>query len=512
MKKIIISNLILLLLVFTSCSNLLNENPKDFASPEGFFNTEDEVLSALYGVYGYLHDVYIGDYERILLGDLGVDVMVCRQIPRIDIYQHYQMEAPTVEFSTSWKAHYSAIGAANMVIARTEKSTLKEDFKQLVISEARFLRAYFYHNLVLTWGDVPMWLGELNIEDVSILSRAPKEQVIDQILDDLEFASSHLPENRESKDLGRITSWGAKSLIARVSLLNNQWQKAYESSKEVILSSPHKLLGQYKEVFDYKNKFNDELIFVIPCLADVKGSLIHSFSNPRARDESNKVNAAFAEGIGAIRPDGVIVSSAGSLFQGWGMFNSSENLLRSFQIGDTRKELMDWSGLELTDGSFVSFDGGDGGGSGHYSLKWIAFDEKANNGSRDIHQIRLAELYLILAEAANELNKPAEAIEALNALRMRAFMDEKANYALTLSKEEIKKAIVNENKWELCGEGLRRWYLVHWGYEYLLNAVQALEEENPQAVANIKPHHVLFKIPEEEFVKNPNLGSNNPGY
>lgn len=142
----------------------------------------------------------------------------------------------------------------------------------------------------------------------------------------------------------------------------------------------------------------------------------------------------------------------------------------------------------------------------------MAFDEKANNGSRDIHQIRLGEIYLILAEAANELNQPNEAIEALNKLRERAFGDNAHNYASTLSKEEIKKAIVNENKWELAGEGVRRWYLIHWGYDYLYNAVQALKNENPQAANNIKPHHILFKIPEEEFIKNPNLGNNNPGY
>ena len=133
------------------------------------------------------------------------------------------------------------------------------------------------------------------------------------------------------------------------------------------------------------------------------------------------------------------------------MFNSTKNLLASYEDGDKRKEIMDWHSLTLSDGSIVTFDGGDGGGTGHYTLKWMAFDEKANNGSRDIHQIRLGEIYLILAEAANELNQPNEAIEALNKLRERAFGDNAHNYASTLSKEEIKKAIVNENKWELAG-------------------------------------------------------------
>lgn len=512
MKRIIINMLVLIALSFNSCSNLLNEDPKDFVSPQGFFNTEDEVKSALYGAYGYLHDIYIGDYEKIFIGDIGVDNMITRQSPRVDVYQYFQMDAPTVEYSTFWKNHYAAIGAANMVIARTEKSALRDEFKTGIIAEARFLRAFFYNNLVLMWGDVPMWLGELNIDEVSALGRTPKADVLKQIILDMEFASVTLPGKREAKDLGRVTSWSAKSLLARIYLLDNQWQKAYELSKDVIENSPHKLLGNFNRIFDFKNKFNEELIFVIPSLTDVKGSQIHSFTNPRGRDESGKLDPLFKAGKKANRPDGVVVSSSGELFQGWGMFSTTKHLLASFEIGDTRKEVMDWSGLTMSDGTFVKFDGGDGGGSGHYTLKWMAFDEKANNGSRDIHHIRLAELYLIKAEAANELGKPAEAIEALNVLRQRAFKDNTHHYALALSKEQIKKAIVNENRWELCGEGVRRWYLIHWGYEYLNSAVQALKDENPKAAANIKPHHVLFKIPAEEFVKNPNLGANNPGY
>lgn len=512
MRRIIISFLLLTMFIFNSCSNLLNENPRDFVSPQGFFNTEDEVTSALYGVYGYLHDIYIGDYEKIFIADIGVDNMITRQSPRVDVYQYFQMDAPTVEYSTFWKNHYAAIGAANMVIARTEKSALKKEFKDNIIAEARFLRAFFYHNLVLMWGDVPMWLDELDVENVSSLPRTSKADVLKQIVSDLEYASATLPEKRDVKEQGRITSWCAKSILARVSLLDNQWQKAYDLSKDVIQSSPHKLLSDFNRIFDFKNKFNDELIFVIPGLTDVKGSQIHSFTNPRGRDESGKVDVLFKQGKKAIRPDGTIVTSSGELFQGWGMFNTTKSLLNSFEVGDTRREIMNWNGLTMTDGTTVAFDGGDGGGSGTYMLKWIAFDEKANNGSRDIHHIRLAELYLILAESANELNQPAEAIAALNVIRERAFGNNSRNYTSSLSKDKIKQAIVNENRWELCGEGVRRWYLIHWGYDYLYHAVQALKDENPRAAANIKPHHVLFKVPDEEFIKNPNLGANNPGY
>ena len=102
MKRIIITLLALLTLSFYSC-NILTEDPKDFVSPQNFFKTEDEVTSALYGVYEKLHNIYIGDYEKIFIGDIGVDIMITRQSPRIDVYQYYLLEAPTVEYSTCGK-------------------------------------------------------------------------------------------------------------------------------------------------------------------------------------------------------------------------------------------------------------------------------------------------------------------------------------------------------------------------------------------------------------------------
>lgn len=512
MKRIFRYILLLSLSCGYSSCDILEVNPKEFTSPDNFFETEDEITSALYGVYGSMHNIYIGDYERIFAGDIGVDVMITRQSPRIDVYQYYQMQTPTTEWSERWRAHYDAIGGANMVINRTQKSTVDEKFKDQIIAEAKVLRAFFYHGLVLFWGDVPMWLNEFDINVVPNLPRSPKADVMKQIYEDLETAIPYLPESYMDDQSGRFSSWVAKSLLSRICLFENDWQKAYDLSTDVIDNSPHELLLNYTDVFDVKQKFNKELIMVVPSRADASGSQISTFTNPRARDEQGKLNPLFKKGLTTIRPDGVKVSASKQLFQGWGMFNTTENYLDSFEPDDIRKQMVDWSGQTMSDGKVVKFVGGDGGGTGHYMLKWSTWDEITNNGSHDLHHIRLGELYLIKAEAANELNKPDEAIDALNELRKRAFGDGVHNYSKTLDKDGIKKAIVNENKWELGGEGLRRWYLIHWGYDYLYAAVQALKDENIKGAANIKPHHVLFKIPVEEFIKNPNLSYNNPGY
>lgn len=510
MKKIFKYILLCNLLISHSGCDILETNPKDFTSPDSFFNSKEEVTSALYGVYYYMNDTYIGEYERIITGDLGVDCMISREGPRVAVYQYYNMESPTIEWSDRWMMHYAAIGAANMVISRTQKSSVDDEIKNPIIAEAKVLRAFFYHGLTLHWGDVPMWLDELDINTAPTLARTPKADVMKQIYNDLETAIPNLPDYYPTEQLGRVTSWAAKALLARISLFENDWQKAYDLSTDIIANSPHELLPNFADVFDWKNKFNKELIFVSPKKADSSGSTIHTSTSPRIQDEEKKFKPLFEKGLTAIRPDGKVVSSCTSLFQGFGTLFSTNNYISSFEKGDTRREMVDWNSLKMSDGKIVPLKGNKTGN--HYVLKWLAFDEKNKNGGRDIHHIRLGEIYLIKAEAANELNKPDEAINTLNELRKRAFGDEVHNYPKTLDKDGIKKAIVNENKWELGGEGLRRWYLIHWGYDYLYAAVQELKGENEKAANNIKPHHVLFKIPVQEFIKNPNLGSNNPGY
>lgn len=124
--------------------------------------------------------------------------------------------------------------------------------------------------------------------------------------------------------------------------------------------------------------------------------------------------------------------------------------------------------------------------------------------------MRLAEVYLILAEAENEINggPTSKAYEAVNALRRRAFGDMDHDVPSGLSKDEFKRVIIDENRWELGGEGVRGWYLRHWGFDELKRAVEFASGTNSVAPKNIKPHHMLYKIPEEEIIKNPNLVQN----
>jgi len=514
MKTKYFISILILLFLSSSCDDILVEKPKRFIAPSEFFNTEAEAEAAIYGVYDFLNEPRIGEFFWIFLGDFGTDVSKARNIAQYN-YQ-YGLFDDLPANSDYWRAHYQAIGAANLVIARVSTSEeLSDDFKKRIVAEAKFLRGFFYHHLNLMFGNVPLWLDELDLKKVEQLPNVTSAEVKTQIIKDLVDAANDLPST--VSQAGRVTSWAAKGLLARVYLFDNQYLKARNTAKDVIDNSPYSLVQDVKVLFDWKNKNNSELIHVVPKVTEIERSKIHSMCSPRPFDDNKFFT--IPDGEYAIRPDGFLTRdkktrNPGSLFQGWGIYQCMEEYYNSFAQGDTRRELW-WHELKFTDGTSYFFKGGGStalpGHSGYYNLKWIAWDEAPANGGRDTHLQRLAELYLIYAEAENELNGPtANAYTAINKVRRRAFGD--TDHDLSgLSKEQFKQAIIDENKWELGGEGLRRWYLWHWGYNTYIKVAKSVASSNPQLGNNLKAHHIYFKIPETEIAKNPNL-IQNQGY
>jgi starch-binding outer membrane protein, SusD/RagB family len=508
----------IILIVAFGCEDILTEKPKGIVAPDQFFNTNEEAEAAVFGVYQFLHLKFIGETDRFRSGSgYGTDVVS----GRVEKTRDGDLD----NFEPGWwiwQTLYEAVGAANMVISRMEASDkFDEEFRNRIIAEAKFLRAYYYLTLNLYWGNVPLWLEELDLEEVEFLPQSSSQEVRNQIIKDLLFAKNNLPGTVSEN--GRVTSWTAKSLLARVYLFNNQWEDAKIMAKDVIENSPHKLLNTVAEVFDKDNEFNKELIHVVPKARDIRGSLVHSSCSPRPFDDGPEIQKILDTnpGIKIIRPDGQLVTDVssrnpGGIFQGFGTILALKEHYDSFEEGDSRKNLI-WHEITFTNGEKYELTGGGAAGAalqgraGYYWLKWISWDDPMNNGNRDIILQRLAEIYLILAEAENEINGPTgEAYEAINTVRRRAFGNNLHDLA-GLSKDEFRRAIIKENAWELGGEGWRRFYLWHWGFETYKAAAESVKGSLPLLVQNLRPHHQWWKIPLQELTKNPNL-KQNPGY
>ena len=182
------------------CEDILTEKPKGFVAPDEFFNTNAEAEAAVNGVYDYMHESIIADINRFRAGDIASDVASGRVNPQrdgdLDNYEPLEED---------WRSLYEAVGAANIVISRIEISdNFSQDFQNRIVAEAKFLRAYFYLTLNLYWGNVPLWLDELDLDAVEYMPQSSSQEVRSQIIKDLLFAKDYLPGTVSEK--GRVTS------------------------------------------------------------------------------------------------------------------------------------------------------------------------------------------------------------------------------------------------------------------------------------------------------------------
>ncbi len=484
MKKIFYY--IILSIVFVSCSDLLDEEPRDKMDPNQFFTSDAEAIGGVNGVYKWLNTFYGGGWGRDYgyWSHQGTDI----SRPTGGREGSFPFHVYTLSASNEsnlrehWKNLYRAVGDANQVIARVSVSEgISAEVKARVVGEAKFLRGLYYYMLTNWWGDVPLWLDELNIEEVGgAIPRTPVAQVRDQIVLDLLDAEQSLPASYPATDIGRATKWAAKVLLAKVYLWQGDWAKAKATAGEVIQQSggPHSLIPVYKDIFGVANEHNSESIFEIDYQVDINKAIRTSRYMPRTKDEPRSLNLPTA---------------------GFGLLTSTVEFIASFDPDDQRIEMYNWHGWNGIETNY------------HYVAKNMDWDSPRGNGDLNAIVFRLADAYLMYAEAENELNGPtADAYEKINTIRDRAFGNDPAKQLSGLSKEEFRTAIMNERKWELSFEYHRRWDLNRWGK--LVEAVQSIAATNPDGAANVSDHHMLCPVPSQEISLNDALLPNNPGY
>ncbi|MCR9063488.1 MAG: RagB/SusD family nutrient uptake outer membrane protein [Cytophagales bacterium] len=492
MKKIFI---LLAALSLSSCDDFLAENVRGVISPANFYNSDQEAIQAANGLYqGFRAKNLYGGWQGISAWTFfGSDEMMPSRI--------FGGLAPIMDYNLTetnygnayivWRDLFAIVGDANSVIANVESNEkLSEAIRNQTVGEAYFLRALAYYHLTALWGDVPFFTEELPLDEVSVLGRTDAAQIRTSLVADLKAAENLLPSSHSGGDLGRATKWAAKFLRARVNLWQEDWAGALEASKDIIDNSPHSLLPTYEEVFDIDNQYNDEAIFGFDFTKDVSGNaqVITDSFNPRLRDEP--LESAQRNEFAAL------LTSRGEEFNGYGLAVPLNDLVNTYPQEDLRRPMNimnEYLGYPLrysylkkrTNFDFVASP------RGNHGEWWIT--------------MRLAHVYLMAAEAANELND-SNAANYINQVRERAFSP--AQPLSGLSQTELRQAIRDEYKWELAGESERRYDLIRWGI--LVETVQNADYGIFKGNENIKPHMVKLPIPAEEIVLNPALLDSDP--
>ncbi len=479
--------------------------------------------------------------------------------------------SPATPQSDIWTSSYKAIQICNQYLQEFQGLTfddlkLNDDYRAQMFrynnsfKEARFLRAYFYFNLVRAYGDVPYFTEFIGVDKVNTLTRTPAQEVFDAIIEECDKLTKELPADYTNlgadgiapAESGRVTSYTALALKARAALYaasplfntNNDpelWERAAEANAEVIevCEANGFKLGNYADVWGADNWQNKEMIFVRRIGTDGFSSTLEGYNFPKGVQGGNSGNCPTQNLVDAyeMQATGLGINEAGS---GYDAANPYEGRDPRFAMtivknGDTKWPVKNGSAIETFYGGLNGEPLSGATPTGYYLKKYLDgnIDLSSNSTSKTSRHswvtYRLGEFYLNYAEAIFQATGSADnnggyamtAREAVDAIRGRADVQMPA-IPETVIGDAFWKKLQNERMVELAFEGHRFYDLRRWKEGSKLGSITQMKltkndsdgsitytRKEVKRVWNEKMY--LFPIPQSERMKNPNL-TQNPGW
>ncbi|WP_289053178.1 RagB/SusD family nutrient uptake outer membrane protein [Carboxylicivirga marina] len=454
---------ILIALVFlSSCENLLEEEVYDTRLEENVFETEESANAVVLGVIKTFgsYNYYSAQTHQVLGFHSG---LTGRRAGAASAKPLAQMK---VTPSTAWidkvyEGMYENIASANWVLAKTD-SLEKTEAINNARGVCKFSRAVTYLNLVRLYGGVPLVLRPLETEEDAHVPRATAEQIFEQIETDLNESYDLLLEDQKLPMLP--SKWASKAFLAKMYLWqasrsNNieDWTKARDYALEVINSGKYSLVGNYQKLFSKESEFTSEAIFELNFAAILDAGC--AFPNIKAPQNT-------AEGPASFTTWGRIIVLRAAYDR---MLNAvggveDERMKLGALTSWTRTDEKTAITYPVKKGTKVN------GEATAYSFypginKWVDSGSlNRNTAGNNFIICRLAEMYLIAAEAENELNPMSQtAIDYLNEIRTRSRNSGStglpADYTVAdfTTQEELMHAIMDERLVEFVGE-LTTWF------------------------------------------------------
>lgn len=558
MKKI--TNIILLIVSFSlfSCNeSFLVEKPIDFFSGDNAYKTLIDFNTSVNMLYSRVRtEFYTLNEKRPFDYIYGTDIVFDGQ-PSESSARYSPMKtalAPTGGITEDhWKGLYKIVSDANTIITRLPASQLTATQKSLIEAQAKFFRAFAYRTLCYLYGGVPLVTAEVTAAKKDFV-RATKAEVLALATSDLEFATANLPGIASVKD-GEISNLAAQHLLSEVYLAAGQYQKAVDAATIVISDANVSLMQNrfgsestsnpgdvYYDLFRPGNQNrksgNKEGIWVIQFETDVNGGasvstgqggnyLLERNHAPMIRDLSIGGVAPFrwpvsdftgGRGIGWAIPTAYFSDSIWKSDFTNDMRNSNCNFVRDFTANKTGAiyygKIISTknppAGITVPNRSFYAYQSKCTTPYHHPSgliSNAATFDLKSTAGGTytDQYMFRLAETYLLRAEAYLGLGNTAQAAFDINVVRARAKASPVAAANVTID------YILDERMRELGVEEKRRLTLMRLGKLY--DRVMKYNPYYANMTDGMLPTYNLWPIPFSVIEANTGaVLEQNPGY
>lgn len=251
----------------SSCNDFLTEEPRGTENLDTYFSTPEEVESYVGGCYFQLAKggSWWEVYNMWLISDMTTDDLWDGNTTQTDSYQqvtHFQSTGYTNgEIQNFWRARYNGIATCNLGLERIPDAPIDEELKKLRLAEIRFLRAFFYFDLVRNFGGVPLMTvyGSTGVG----VARSSQDEVYDFVENELKLAAADLPERsrQASSEIGRATKGAALGILGKVQLYRAKWSEAKETLKKIIDSNEYHLLNNFGDVWSVKHNNSEESLF-----------------------------------------------------------------------------------------------------------------------------------------------------------------------------------------------------------------------------------------------------------
>lgn len=270
MKKIIYSLAVIAgMSAFASCNDFLTEDIRGTENLDTYFQTEEEVNSYVGGCY---FEIAKGGgwwqiYNTWLISDMTTDDLWDGNTTQDDGYQDITHFLPNGQscgiLQNFWGARYQGITTCNIAIERIPGASMDEKLKAQRIAEVRFLRAFFYFDLVRNFGGVP--LIEKFTGSTEGIERSSLEECYAFIERELEAAAAVLPQRSEyaASDMGRATRGAALGILGKAQLYQGKWAEAKATLKTVIDEGEYELLENFGDVWSVKHNNSKESLFEV---------------------------------------------------------------------------------------------------------------------------------------------------------------------------------------------------------------------------------------------------------
>ncbi|APY00963.1 RagB/SusD family nutrient uptake outer membrane protein [Lacinutrix venerupis] len=468
-------------LVVLSCSDdFLNPVPDTVITVDSFFQTDEDVLAGIIGIYDALQGTNENTETNIGRANRGVQFEHLLTEHRTDNtrnatlegsksdFHRYVVNANNVESEDYYQSMYEVIFRANNVLSFINVANVENQSKYA--AEARFLRAYAYFKLVRLYGDVPLVTSVITAADTETpFIRVASDQIYNQIIADFQDAINNLDNTYKS----RASKAAAQALLAKVYLTQGTNYVAAQQLCEEIIGTSYSLESNFSDVF--YSELNNELLFVIAYASGVPS-------------ESQSFSSEFTSGSRRQgREDGQNIVNA-NLIDDFMMYGGNRGAVSYVTFPDATEVAK-----FLPEGSDVT-------------VNPPTYGTNPRDAGNDYIALRYADVLLmhaeaILAGAAETSNGPA--IDSYMEVRVRAGFDPVADRPTVLTKE----ALLAERRVEFAFENQRWFDLIRFN---VANSVLGAHATEMGYVFTSRS--LLLPIPSREINLSGGLLTQNPGY